>query len=450
MSMKEVAPGVYLGKHSVVKFSSLSDTGEAQPTEITLKTENAETVGKFKFAPWGESNTEPQNILKQIGDIGVAGRGILTNVYAHYGTGLNLYEEDELGNKQKVGYKKYPAFVEFDKINYANQIALEFIHDFECFSMGFVEFVLSRDFNRVNRMKRQPASFCRFEVMNEKSGRIQNVAINANWSSPDHNFTQVVPCFSMYDYFDDIKAYCKKKKIYKFIIPFFAPRLGEVYYNKPFWTAPLKNGWADVVLSVPAVKNAIAKNQTHFKYLIHVSEKYFQISNGTDKHNGYVWDSFSAKEKIEKKRELIDALDAHMSGVEAGGRSLTVPMIPGMDGKPEETIKIVPIDDKLKDGAYLPDASAANTEILFALGVDPSIVGIGIPGSSNLSGSGSDKREAYTILCANKMADRTISTLPFYFVRDWNGWGDDLDFGFPNVNLTTLDKNKDGQEEIHN
>lgn len=449
MSVREVAPGVFLSKHSVVEFSA-SGQKEVQPTEISYMEPNAETAGKIKIAPWGESNAEPQELLEKIGQIGVAGRGLLTNVYAHFGTGLNLYEEDEFGDKQKVGYKKYPAFVEFDKRNYANQIALELISDLEPFSMGFIEFVLSKDFKMINRMKRQPAAFCRFELMNEKTGRIERVALNANWSEPDHKYTKVVPCFSMYDYFEDIQEYCRTKKIHKFIIPFYYPRMGEVYYNKPFWTAPMKNGWADVVLSVPAVKNAISQNQTHFKYLIHVSEKYFQISNGTDEHNGYVWDSFSPEEQSNKKRQLIDAIDTHMSGVEAGGRSMTVPMLPGIDGKLEDTIKIVPIDDKLKDGAYLPDASAANTEILFALGVDPSIVGVGIPGSSNLSGSGSDKREAYTILCANKTADRTISTLPFYFVRDWNGWGDDLDFGFPNVNLTTLDKNKNGQEEIHN
>ena len=37
--------------------------------------------------------------------------------------------------------------------------------------------------------------------------------------------------------------------------------------------------------------------------------------------------------------------------------------------------KINVIDNKLKDDAYLPDSQAANSEILFAIGVDPSLIG---------------------------------------------------------------------------
>lgn len=453
--IKEVAPGIFLGTHTIVKMDSASSRSrsgakEAVTTEITLKTDDQVSADKIKIAPWGEDNDEPQQILSLIGKIGVAGRGILTNISAHFGSGLTLYEEDEAGQRNKVGYRKYPKVVEFDKRNYINHVALELITDLEPLGICFLEFVLSKDFKTINRVKRQNSAFCRFEVKNKTTGRIERVALNADWVSPDHKFTKILPCFSPYDYYEDVQSYCQENKIYNFIIPFFLPKNGEIYYNKPFFHAPLKNGWADVVLSIPAVKKAMADQQTHFKFLIHVSEKYFQISNGTDENGGYVWDSFSPEEQSKKKRELVNAFDEHMSGTEAAGRSLTVPMLPGPDGKMEETVKIAAVDDKLKDGAYLPDATAANTEILFAMGVDPSIVGVGIPGGKNLSGSGSDKREAYTILCANKTADRTISLLPFYFIRDWNQWGDNLDFGFPNVNLTTLDKNPNGQEEILN
>ena len=41
--------------------------------------------------------------------------------------------------------------------------------------------------------------------------------------------------------------------------------------------------------------------------------------------------------------------------------------------------KINVIDNKLKDDAYLPDSQAANSEILFAIGVDPCLVGSGFP-----------------------------------------------------------------------
>ena len=95
----------------------------------------------------------------------------------------------------------------------------------------------------------------------------------------------------------------------------------------------------------------------------------------------------------------------------------------------------------------LPDASAGNTEILFAKGIPPAIVGVAIPGSNNGGRSGSDIREGYTVMCANMVINRTISLLPFYLIRDWNNWGDNLVGAFANTILTTLDKETSGATE---
>ena len=84
------------------------------------------------------------------------------------------------------------------------------------------------------------------------------------------------------------------------------------------------------------------------------------------------------------------------------------------------------------------------------MGVDPSLLGGGIPGGKNLSGSGSDKREAWTILCA-RMTKRQIRTLQiFENIKDWNNWDPSIYVKYPSVNLTTLDKNPNGQTKIIN
>jgi hypothetical protein len=138
-----------------------------------------------------------------------------------------------------------------------------------------------------------------------------------------------------------------------------------------------------------------------------------------------------------------------MAGNSAGGRSIISPIFEE-NGKFVEGIKVVPIDNNLQDGSYLPDASAANSEILFALGVDPCIIGLGIPGGKNLSGSGSDKREAYNILCANLKPRREITLEIWELLRDFNSWDPNLEGCFPNMVLTTLDKEKSGQNQIVN
>ena len=109
-------------------------------------------------------------------------------------------------------------------------------------------------------------------------------------------------------------------------------------------------------------------------------------------------------------------------------------------------IEVEAIDNKIKDGAYLPEASAANSEIMFALGVDPSLLGAGIPGGKMNTGSGSDKREAFSILTSLFKSKREISLYPWQFIRDYNGWDEDLEGGFGNIELTTLDANPTGTQ----
>lgn len=108
--------------------------------------------------------------------------------------------------------------------------------------------------------------------------------------------------------------------------------------------------------------------------------------------------------------------------------------------------EIIALDDKLKDGAYIPDAEKGNSEILASMLVDPTLLGqSGIAGAG--AGSGSDKREAYTILNALLNTDRDTTLDVWYFVRDFNGWDPSLELGFRQVTLTTLDKNPTGAQK---
>ena len=450
MSIKEITPHIFFSEHSIIQFDTKKNR-ELPVNPIVLKNNtDTNSIKKHEIVSWGSDNDSPQRIINLIKKIGVAGKVVQVATAAHFGTGLTLYEEDESGTIQPIPYKARPAIKKFDKRNNFNLFYSEAINDLEIHDLCFTEFILSKDFNSINLIKRQQPAHCRFVVMNEKTGRIEHVALCADWNQATDDTVFIVPCFSQYDYWEDIQAVCKLKNYHKFIIAFHYVKNGEVYYNQPFWHAPLQNGWADVILSVPEVKNLISAQQLQIKYLIHISEEYFQRAYGVNENGGWNWDDFKADEQKVAKATLKKAIDDHLSGKQAAGRSMIAPMFLRPDGTFVESIKIEAIDDKLKDGAYLPDASAGNYEIAFAKGVDPAIIGAGIPGGKNQSGSGSDKREAYTILCANMVINRTISLLIFYLIRDWNKWGDDLDAGFPNVILTTLDKETSGQTKVIN
>ena len=59
-----------------------------------------------------------------------------------------------------------------------NRFWKETIADLEWFSIAFPEYILSNNFQTINRIKRQKAAWCRFEMMNEKSGLVENVYVS--------------------------------------------------------------------------------------------------------------------------------------------------------------------------------------------------------------------------------------------------------------------------------
>ena len=75
------------------------------------------------------------------------------------------------------------------------------------------------------------------------------------------------------------------------------------------------------------------------------------------------------------------------------------------------------------------------------MGVDPSVIGAGIPGGKLGAGSGSDKRVAFNILQSLKTADRDITLSILEFIQDFNDWDPKIKFAFENIEITTLDKN---------
>ncbi|WP_417365908.1 hypothetical protein [Flavobacterium beibuense] len=405
--------------------------------------DNQET--QDEIVPWGDDNLYPQKFyndkyLKNGASVG----GINVLKSTHYGNGITLYKEVEDENEEaqikKVSLVKYPEIANFFRINKIKRFFYETITDQSLFHIAFTEHVLSRDFKKIVRVKRLQAAHCRFGIQNNK-GRIEAVYLNTDWSSDNKEYTLKFAYMPPDMTPEEIREYCKEKKIYNFVTSSFYPLVDESFYPKADWHAVDRSGWIDVANSVPELKQAIFENQLHFKHIVYVSDLYFENFYKEE------WDDYDAEKRQEMREKLSKEIDEHMSGNKAGGRSITAPIFEE-NGKFVEGIKIVAVDNKLKDGSYLPDASAANSEILFAIGVDPTIIGAGIPGGSNLSGSGSDKREAYTILCANLTPRREITLEIWELIRDFNSWDSTLEATFPNINLTTLDKNPDGQEEI--
>lgn len=437
--MKKIEEGLYLvgGRSAAV----ITATSRFSQNNLKIEYDSSDS----EVASWGDDNLYPQNFLKKFNktDAAVGGFEVLST--AHYGNGFKIFKQLESGDnivlKEQL-LKNYPEIQEFFKLVKFGKMMTGLIMDYEMWRLGFPEYLLSPDGNKIISIKRHPAAWCRFAM--PKNGIVTKVHINSDWETNNKDLTAKVDLIP-YDLASaaEIKEYAKEKRLKSFILPIRPMMMVEKLYPVVGFHSAFNNKWVDTVLSVPEFKQMMFENQLNFKFLVYVSDEFMVRKYGQED-----WMDFTAAEKEAKRQELVNQIDGVFRGNQGSGRSLTSPYFRDQNGNMIKGIEVVPVDDKIKDGNFLPDAAAGNSQILFAMGVDPSLIGAGIPGGKNLSGSGSDKREAYTVLCSKMPFKRTSTVEVFDTVRDYNEWDPDLIGNFPNQNLTTLDNNPNGVKEI--
>lgn len=402
--------------------------------------------GETAFAKWGEDNRYPNELLKATRLSGVAGGALEVRAAAHIGQGLKLYKITVENGKEKkelqsiTDYEDVKKFFRESKVkNFINEKAM----NLDALSLAFPEFILSNDFKKITSVKNKQTAKGRYQILKEKTGTIENVYFCENWQSNTDVKSKYVTTIPVIDAFwtpEQARLYCKEKNIHRFIRPAFYPMLDETYYPETSWHAVFKNGWLEVVNSIPEFKKHMFKNQLNIKYMVYISEEYFSKKYEQD------WLDFTPEKKEELRNELANAIDEHLSGNTNAGKSIQSIVFKDSSGEWVKGIEVVPLENNIKDGSYLPEATAGNSEILFAMAVDPTILGAGIPGGKANGGSGSDKREAYTILSSLFKTKRDVTLDSIYFIRDYNDWDEDLEFDFANTELTTLDANPTGSQ----
>lgn len=149
------------------------------------------------------------------------------------------------------------------------------------------------------------------------------------------------------------------------------------------------------------------------KYHIHIPLHFF-VNKYKD------WSEKSEKDQLKLFKAEQENMDKFLMGKENAHK--TFMSVFGVDdnGNVVPGWKIESIQDYMKKDAELPNTAAANQEILFAYGVDPSQVGLGIPGGKNLSGSGSDKREGVKVKQAFLFRERMVTIQMVNFVIAFN------------------------------
>lgn len=397
----------------------------------------------WEWANWGDDNMFPQNVDTDVRKNGIATRALEILIQTHFGKGFYAFKE-EVSPEGKLIKKivKDKDFEEFKRITNLNRFFVQIINDYVWFRNPFVELIFSKDGKKIALVKRHDPIHCRWEVADDK-GAINHLYISTDWPNPGKDRFTKIPALDVNYPLMDIMNRRDAGKIKggdSVVMPLRINNGGNIYYDKVPWEA-IRTQYLPVATNIPAVVQALQENQMYIKYHIKVPYGYWERKFGND------WNGWTKEFQNSKILEWRESFDKFLRGKANAGKSFVSHYDRDeISGKTFDEIIIEPIEDKLNDKKWITDSSAANSENLFAIGVDPTVLGQTSPGGSE-GGSGSNKREAFGILQALLGVGRTMLFAPLELIRDFNGWDPDLQFGHVDLDTSqTLDENPTGKQ----
>lgn len=115
------------------------------------------------WSPWGDDNLFPQNVLSDLEKNSIALRALEKRKTVHYGRGIMAYRDkgkDNLGAPVREQVTD-PEVVEFLRLNRLNFQWIDLIGSLEVFANGWLEFILNKGQDRINRVFVKDPAYCR-------------------------------------------------------------------------------------------------------------------------------------------------------------------------------------------------------------------------------------------------------------------------------------------------
>lgn len=402
-------------------------------------------IDQYKIAPWGENNNLPAEILEKIkvSDVVSANLGFNRNVC--YGLGPKIVKviRDKAG--KIADYIEVDEGEEYDffERNDIPMYFLEQITDMVYFHNAFSELIPEKNSKKIYSIRHKEAAFSRWETMDRK-GMINRHFYCGKWDeSPGKQDIVVSKAIDEFNAIGDIQAKMALKKE-RMIYPIYMPSPGRPYYAIPEWYSIFQSGWYDHSVAIPELKKAIMKNNLGVKFIIYISQKYFDdifLKEGIDRTDPKAVKTRVDAEKTKFNEFLTGTVNANKSIM-----ALKDYVMSGSSALENKWIEIMPIKNALEGGEYVTDVETAANIMCYAMGVHPSLIGA-TPGKSSGSMSGTDKRELFMMKQAlmKPLVDRAMR--PFRIIKKLNNWQKDITITVPEYIFTTLDKNKSGKEE---
>ncbi len=417
-----------------------TDIPTQRPVTTQLLNQNATAI-----MYWGPTNTFPQDVIKDVRKDPEIGTLLGKQANLLYSSGLiwGIPETDGDGVKKFTPLaKKTDSEIRlWLRRSNINRYLSEGAKDLYYFANVFPEIILQADRKKVVQICVQPAEECRFGNQNSR-GIIDTCYLNAQWEISQYN-SKLTKTVSVLDPYFDPAAQLRNVSSLNYIYPLNYANPGNKFYQMPDWNSIRESGWLEVSQLIPQFKKALLKNQMTIKYHIKINNMYWII-----KYDGY--DLLDNEQKKKIKTIELTAIQDTLSGADKSGKAFVSPTYYDIGLKETiDLITITAIDDKIQDGKYLEDGKDASLFKAAAVGLHPALVGNLT--SSGMSGAGSNIREAYNLHVMTNRSYQDLILEPLNnLLIEYNGWPLDMEFGFNNQFMTTLDAGKEATSNTYN
>ena len=392
-------------------------------------------VGDHKVVAWGQSNQFPQWAGKLIKETTVLNTGLQYLLFLMLGQGI-------FGCKV-VGFKDDgsemvepiddPALNRFLESRVVRKYMEKVLRDYLKFGNGAVHFVPTLDLKRMQLLN--PINALWYRYTEPDAFGSQNAIVSGWWPViPQDGKYHVLPVLREVDpegHADLLRMAGKMPN--GFVYPVRDSWSNEEIYGEPRWWPAWVAGWVEIAHLVPSYLKKAYKNQTTWKWHVQIPYSYWDKKFPENEFK-------TSEERRQAIQKWMDSVERNLIGPENAEKPLfTNYAVNEMNGRVEEEWKIQALDNKYNGNENLVTSSAANSEILFALMVNPNVMGAGMPGGVYaMNQGGSNIREAFLVNIANAWKDRQQLLDPLELYIRLNGLPD-CQLRYRSTVLTTLD-----------
>ena len=400
------------------------------------------TFDGTEYACWGGSNRFPEEALDVIGKTGVLSTGLNYKCRCCYGQGVLPVTLTGLDENNR---EKYAPVNDRALLNYLRGYTFRSYHTAafrDLIKLGncFPVFVFNADGSRIIRTEAVNARHCRISL--DKTKLLLFGEFDRRF--PDDT-AKVFPMLDEADPFTHLQILKEQGRLKGKCVAF--PRIRNYfssndYYALPDWDTAWKSGWLDIAHKIPTFLKKAYSNAMNLMWHIQIPDTYWEKK--------FPEESFESTADREKAiNDYLDSFEEQLTSEENPAKTLTTGFSLNESGKAEEKWVIERLENEIKAEDRLSTSAAANSEILFSLMVNPSVLGAGMPGGpyAGNAGSGSDIREGLLVSLILNYIEKQQVLDPVELMLEYNGVKD-VELVYRNIILTTLDKGKSTEEKL--